>query len=92
MRILIKTMINIPEIPTEMEIESGKLRDAVDRLFKTTHFFKELVDQKTGELDIDQHIKIFLNDIIYHNLPDGLETELHDGDTLTLNLILLGGG
>jgi hypothetical protein len=33
-----------------------------------------------------------LNNVRYDSLPDGLDTELRDGDTLTLTLILLGGG
>ena len=92
MKIYIKTPISIPEIPTEMQIESGKLRDVLNMLLRNSYFSKEVVDQKTGELIIDGLFRILLNDVSYDSLPEGIETELHDGDTVTLTLILLGGG
>jgi hypothetical protein len=92
MKIYIKTMIYIPEMPVEIEMESGKLRDVLNMLLRNSYFSKEVVDQKTGELIIDGLFRVLLNDASYDSLPEGLETELHDGDTVTLTLILLGGG
>ena len=92
MKIHIKTTISIPGIPTEMEMESGTLRDVLNSLLGNSYFAREVVDQRTGELAFDGLFQILLNDVRYHSLPDGLDTKLRDGDTLALTLILLGGG
>ncbi len=92
MKIHIKTAISIPEIPAEMEMESGTLRDVLNSLLANSYFAKEVVDQRTEELSFDGLFQILLNNVHYHSLPDGLDTELLDGDTLSLTLILLGGG
>jgi hypothetical protein len=34
--------------------------------------------------------QIQLNNVPYHGFSDGLDSELHDGDTLTLSLVLIG--
>ena len=92
MKIHIKTPINIPELPGEIELESGKLSDVLKQLLGKSYFSKEVVDQRTGELMLDGVFRVLLNNVRYDSLPDGLDTELRDGDTLTLTLILLGGG
>jgi len=92
MKILIKKTIQIPEIPAEVEIESGRLRDLLDALIRNTYFVKEVIDPVTGDLAIDGLFRVFLNDIPSYNLPDGMDTELGDGDVITLTLILIGGG
>jgi hypothetical protein len=92
MKIRIKTPISIPEIPTEMQMESGKLRDVLNTLLGKSYFAKEVVDPRTGEFTLDGLFQVLLNDVSYDSLPGGIETELHDGDTVTLTLILLGGG
>ena len=92
MRIHIKTTVSIPELPAEMEMESGKLGDVLKTLLGNSYFSKEVVDQRTGELMLDGVFRVLLNNVRYDSLPDGLDTELRDGDTLTLTLILLGGG
>jgi hypothetical protein len=92
MKITVKTTIHIPEIPAEVEMEAGTLRDLFDVLFRNSYFLKEVMDPKTGELSLDGLFQVALNDAPYHSLPDGPETELHDGDRLTLSLILIGGG
>jgi hypothetical protein len=91
-KIHIKTTISIPELPAELELESGKLSDVLKQLLGKSYFSKEVVDQRTGELMLDGVFRVLLNDIRYESLPDGLDTELREGDTLTLTLILLGGG
>ncbi|HEY3278518.1 MAG TPA: hypothetical protein VGJ94_18015 [Syntrophorhabdaceae bacterium] len=92
MKIQIKTTIHIPEVPGEVEIEGGSLRDLLERLFRNSYFVKEIVDPATGELSLDGLFLVSLNDTPYHALPDGLETMLKDQDKLTLALILIGGG
>ena len=92
MKIRITTPIYIPEIPSQVEIESGTLRNLIDDLLRPTYFAKEIIDPDTGDLSLDGLFQVKLNDISYHALPDGLDTVLCDGDTLTLMLILIGGG
>ncbi len=93
MKINIKKTVQIPEIPSEVEIEAGgRLQGLLDSLLRGSYFAKEVIDQRTGELMLDGVFKVQLNGVSYHNLPDGLATELHDGDILTLTLILIGGG
>lgn len=92
MKINVKATISISGIPSEVQLESGKLRDVLDQLFANSYFAREVVDMKTGELTLDGLVHVLLNDVAYHSLPEGLDTELQDGDTITLTLILLGGG
>ncbi|OPY67041.1 MAG: hypothetical protein A4E63_02356 [Syntrophorhabdus sp. PtaU1.Bin050] len=92
MKIHIRKTVHIPEIPSEVEKESGTLHSLLDSLFRRTYFAKEVIDTRTGELSLDGLFQIQLNGTLYHDLPDELETELHDNDVLTLTLILLGGG
>jgi hypothetical protein len=91
-KIYIKTTISIPELPTELELGSGKLGDVLKQLLGKSYFSREVVDQRTGELMLDGVFRVLLNNVRYDSLPDGLDTELRDGDVLTLTLILLGGG
>ncbi len=93
MRIFIKTPMKIPEIPGEVKVEQGsRLRDLLDRLLRNTYFAKEIVDPKTGELELDETFQVLLNTVPAHSLPNGLDTELHEGDVLNLTLMLIGGG
>jgi hypothetical protein len=92
MKITIKTPIHIPELPGEVEIERGSLRDLLETLFRNSYFVKEIIDPRTGELSLDGLFQVSLNDTLYHALPFGLDSELRDGDKLTLSLILIGGG
>jgi hypothetical protein len=92
MKIHVIKTIQIPEIPDEVEIESGTLRDLLDQLFRTSYFAKEVIDANTGELSFDGLFRVQLNGVSYHGLPEGIATQLLDGDTVTLSLILIGGG
>ncbi len=92
MKIYIKKTVQIPEIPSEVEIKQGTLRTLLDDILRPTYFIKEIVDPDTGELSLDGLFQVELNGILYHSLPDGLDTRLRNNDTLTLTLILLGGG
>jgi hypothetical protein len=92
MKIYIKKTVQIPEIPSEVEIESGTLGALLNGLLRNSYFAKEVIDPKTGELTIDGLIRVHLNDVACDSLSGGLDTKLHDGDTLTLSLVLIGGG
>jgi hypothetical protein len=92
MKIGIKTILPIPEIPTEVEMETGTLRDLFLKVFKQIHFSKQIMDQETGEFKEDSIFEAHLNGISYYNLPKGIDTELSDGDTVSLSFLMLGGG
>ena len=92
MKIYITTPVNIPEVPSEIEMASGTLRDLLIKIFAQVHFAKEIIDPKTGEFNDDSIFEARLNGVSYYNLPKGIDTDLADGDTITLSLIMLGGG
>jgi hypothetical protein len=92
MRVHIKTTVNVPEIPREVELEAGTLRDVLTKVFGHVHFAKELKDPVTGEIKFDGIFEVRLNDTPYYSLPNGVDTDLDDGDTIALSFILLGGG
>jgi hypothetical protein len=92
MKIHVATLINIPEVPPEVDMESGTLRDLLIKIFSHVYFSKEIIDPKTGEFKDDSIFEARLNGVSYYNLPKGIDTELSDGDTITLSLIMLGGG
>jgi molybdopterin converting factor small subunit len=43
------------------------------------------------EISLDSLFDVRLNNVPYYTLSQGLDTELRDGDTVTLSLVLLGG-
>ena len=92
MRIKIKTKMPMPEIPSEVELETGKLRDLLAKVLGNAHFAKEIIDPNTGDILSDGVFGVTLNDVPHHSLADGLDTMLHDGDSVTLSVIMLGGG
>jgi hypothetical protein len=92
MKIHITTPINIPEIPSEVEMESGTLRDLLKKVFGHVHFSKEIIDPKTGDFKDDSIFEARLNGVSYYSFPKGIDTALSDGDTITLSLMMLGGG
>ena len=49
MKIHIHKTVQIPEIPSAIEIESGTLRSLLDSLLRPTYFAKEIIDARTGE-------------------------------------------
>jgi hypothetical protein len=82
----------MPEIPSEVELEAGSLRDLFATVFGNTHFAKEIIDVKTGEMLRDGVFDVTLNGVPSHNLAQGLDTALRDGDTVVISMIMLGGG
>jgi hypothetical protein len=92
-KIGIKTTIYFPEAPKEIEIAAGAtLGDALWALFAGTHFEGQVVDRKSGKIALQDMWEIRVNDAPSYSLPRDLDTELHEGDIITLSLILLGGG
>ena len=92
-RIGIKTTVYFPEVPGEVELPEGtRLGDALWGLFAGTHFEGQVVDKKGGRIAIDDMWEVKVNDVPSYGLPHNLDTELHDGDMVTLSLMLLGGG
>ncbi len=92
MRIRFTTNVSIPEIPTEVEIEYGTLRDVLLKVFASSHFAREIMDPATGEFKLNDVFELRLNDVPYYALPEHLDTAMTDGDIIALSLILLGGG
>jgi hypothetical protein len=83
----------MPEVPAEAAMEEGSsLRDLLLRLLQKLPVANEFIDRATGEMKLEGLFEVLLNGIPRNNLPESDATELHDGDELTLSLILLGGG
>ncbi len=92
MVITITTNVAMPEIPGQVEMVEGSLRDLLLRLFAAMQATRELVNVETGEMNIEEFFEIRLNGGSCHSLPRGLDTALHDGDGVQISLILFGGG
>jgi hypothetical protein len=92
MRIEIKTNVNVPELPSIVEIDKGTVHDVLIAMVTGTHFAHELLNPVTGVLKFDGIFDVRLNGETYYALPKGLDTEVRDGDAIELSLILLGGG
>jgi hypothetical protein len=92
MRIRIAARVPMPEIPSEVELEGGSLRDLFADVFGSTYFAKEIMDLKTGDMLPDGVFDVTLNGVPYHSLAQGLDTALQDGDVVSISLVMLGGG
>jgi hypothetical protein len=92
MKIGIKTVLPIPEMPSVVEMEAGTLQDLFLKIFKQVHFSNQILNEQTGEFKDDSIFEARLNGVSYYNLPKGLDTELTDGDTVTLSFLMIGGG
>ena len=92
MKIVLKSMMRIPELPTEVEMEEGTVRDVLLRAFATTHFAGEVIEPKTGALKLDDLWDVRVNDVPCHSLPQDLDTPVHEGDTVSFSFLVLGGG
>jgi hypothetical protein len=92
MKIYIRSFVNIPEIPSEIEMGKGTLRDVFVKIFTGLQFADQMIDSTTGEIKYEGIFEALLNNEPYYSLQQGFDTEVHDGDTVTLSLIMLGGG
>ena len=88
MKIEIRTNVQLPGIPSVMEVKSGStLRDVF------VVIAPQLIDPETGNMKSDQDIwGIRLNDEPYGLLRNGLSTPMREGDMIELSLILMAGG
>ena len=73
-------------------MEPGKLADLLMRVFEKTHFAKEVIDPKTRNIELKDNFDVTLNGVSHHVLTQGLDTELQEGDTVGISMIMLGGG
>jgi hypothetical protein len=92
MKIVLKTIISIPELPTEVEVEEGTVRDVLIKAFAATHFAGEVIDVETGALKPDGLWDVRLNGVPCISLPKDLDAQVHDGDTVSFSFLVLGGG
>jgi len=92
MKIALKTIIRIPELPAEIDMEEGTIRDVLMKAFVSTHFAGEIIETETGALKQDGLWDIRLNDVPCYSLPQDLDSPVHDGDTVSFSFLPLGGG
>ena len=93
MKVYVKTLVHMPEVPDVVEMESGgSLRDLLVKVFEGTAAVNEIIDRGTGEITPEGLFLVELNGVAHNALSRGLGTELHDGDTVRLSLVLIGGG
>ncbi len=88
MEIKIQPNIIVPDIPSTVEVGAEAcLRDVL--MIVTP----QLVDPAHGGFRDDPDIwGVRLNGVEIHSLKDGADTKMHDGDVLTLELLILAGG
>jgi hypothetical protein len=88
----VKTTVHMPEVPAEVEMEEGTLRDLLASLLTRLPIGNEIIDHETGDIKLEGLFEVLLNGVPHNSLVEGYATDIHDGDVLTLSLILLGGG
>jgi len=91
-KIRIKKTVHMPEVPDEVEMAPGTLRDLLLKLFAGTPIAREIIDPRTRDIALEGIFEVSLNGVPHNRLPEGLDTQMRDGDTITLSLILIGGG
>ncbi len=52
MKVRVRTTVHMPEVPAEVEVEGGSLRDLLVRLFAGTPVARELINPRTGEMQL----------------------------------------
>ena len=92
MKIALKTIIRIPELPAEVEMEEGTIRDVLLKAFASTYFAGEIIEPETGALKQDGLWDVRLNGVPYYSLPQDLDSPVHEGDTVSFSFLPLGGG
>jgi hypothetical protein len=93
MKISLKTIIRIPGLPAEVEMEEGTIRDVLLKAFAHSHFAGEIIEPETGgTLKQDGLWDIRLNGVPCYSLPQDLDSPVHDGDTVSFSFLPLGGG
>jgi len=95
MKISVKSNFDLWEIfgqegKAELEIQTATLRNLLQELSNKFQGRVELIDPRTGDVDIDCFL--FINGSIHYSLPRGLDTELKNGDEVEITFLGLGGG
>ena len=72
----------------EVEVEAKNIREAIDKLEEQFPGFKERLIDENGELR--RFVNLYLNDEDIRFL-NGLDTELKDGDVLSIVPAIAGG-
>ena len=89
MKVTLKSNLDVWGKQGEVEIGfQDTLRRLLDRLSAKSHI--PLIDPKTG--DVDELILVRVNGREHFVLPQRLDTPLHDGDEVGIELIFLAGG
>ena len=75
----------------QVEIEKASLKDLLIKMSSEIgeDFSRMVIDQESGE--ISQHIAVLINGRHYTHIPDGLDTQLEDGDEVALFPPIAGG-
>ena len=75
----------------QVEIEKASLKDLLIKMSREIgeDFSRMVIDQESG--DISQHIAVLINGRHYTHIPDGLDTQLKDGDEVALFPPIAGG-
>jgi hypothetical protein len=92
MKVALKTIIRIPGLPTEVEMEEGTIREVLLKAFASTHFAGEIIEPETGALKQDGLWDVRLNGVPCYSLPQDLDSPVHEGDTVSFSFLPLGGG
>lgn len=95
MKISLKSNVDLWEIfgqegKAELEIQAATLRSLLEQLSNRSQGRVDLIDPRTGDVDIDCFL--FINGSIHYSLPRGLDTELKNGDEVKITFLGLGGG
>ena len=95
MKISLESNVDLSELfgqrgKTELETQSPTLRGLLQELSNRSQARVELIDPRTGDIDIDCFL--FINGSIHYSLPRGLDTELKHGDEVKIIFLGLGGG
>ncbi len=72
----------------EIEVEAGTIREAIEKLEEQYPGFKERLLDENGE--VRRFVNLYLNDEDIRFLK-GVDTELKDGDTLSIVPAIAGG-
>ena len=89
MKVRLKTNFDVWEKQGEVEMGlQDTLRGLLDHLSAKSHL--PIIDPKTG--DVDELILVRVNGREHFVLPQRLDTPLHDGDEVGIELIFLAGG
>lgn len=95
MRIHIQSNFFVPGLEdnesVDFDAEEMTLREFLEALSGMSPDRVEYVEPEATLLDPEDW-EVDINGIPYQNCPRGLESPLHDGDTVTIRILAQGGG